>query len=93
MPKTALNFDIATRTSIITLKALAGSRLPSTQIEKITGISVRTINRIYAQAVTRGFQPEQRPLLIRDAYVQDAPRAGRPTKQAPTTVTDIVRAV
>ena len=93
MPKTAPNFNIATRTSVITLKAPAGGGLPSTQIKKITGISIRTINRIYTQAVTHSFQPKQRPLLIQDAYVKDAPQAGRPTKQAITVVTNILKAV
>ncbi len=57
MPKTAPNFDVATRTAVITLRAPAGAGLSSAQVEAITGIKVRQVNRLYAQAQERGFDP------------------------------------
>ncbi|KAH8722395.1 hypothetical protein GQ44DRAFT_808030 [Phaeosphaeriaceae sp. PMI808] len=93
MPKTAPNFDLATRASVVTSKAPAGGGLPSTQIEKITGVPISTINRIYARAVARSFKPDQRPLYIRDAYVEDAPRAGRPSKRSSAVISAISEAI
>ena len=39
-----------------------------------------TINRIYAKAIERGFDPNIRPMIIKDEWVEDAPRSGRPRK-------------
>jgi transposase len=38
------------------------------------------MNRIYARAIERGFNPHEDP-LIHNRYVEDQPRSGRPTKQ------------
>lgn len=47
----------------------------------LTGLPIRTVNRIFATALERGFDPQSRPLTIKNALVEDAPRPGRPTKQ------------
>ncbi|KAK4106672.1 hypothetical protein N658DRAFT_394778, partial [Parathielavia hyrcaniae] len=52
----APNTDIATRALIVTLKSPFGGKT-SAEISEETGISVRQINRIYARAIERGFEP------------------------------------
>ncbi|KAH8836250.1 hypothetical protein DCS_00990 [Drechmeria coniospora] len=71
--------DIATRASIVCLKACSGKT--SAEIAAILGVSVRQVNRVYARAIERGFDPKQRPLSIRNNYVQDAPKSGRPSNK------------
>ncbi|KAK5992412.1 hypothetical protein PT974_05816 [Cladobotryum mycophilum] len=71
--------DITTRTTVIVLKSAAGKT--SREVSEITGLSIRTIDRIYARAVDRGFDPDIRPLKISLEFIQDAPRSGRPSKQ------------
>ncbi|KAJ4155562.1 hypothetical protein LMH87_000800 [Akanthomyces muscarius] len=34
-----------------------------------------------SRAIKRGFDPNLRPIIIKDAYLEDAPRSGRPSKQ------------
>ncbi|KAG6221158.1 hypothetical protein E4U26_006148 [Claviceps purpurea] len=72
--------DIATRTSVLTLKAYG---ISTKEVASITGISVRTVNKIFANAVSRGFNPEDRPMKINNRFVEDAPKSGRPKKQTP----------
>ncbi|KAG6093627.1 hypothetical protein E4U14_000234 [Claviceps sp. LM454 group G7] len=72
--------DIPTRTSVLTLKAYG---ISAKEVASITGISVRTVNKIFAKAVSRGFKPEDRPLKIIGRFVEDAPKSGRPRKQTP----------
>lgn len=93
MPKSAPNFDIATRASVVSLKAPAGGGLPSSQITEILNISVRSINRIYSRAISRGFNPEQRPLSICNLYIEDAPRSGRPPKRTSSIIETVIAAV
>ncbi|KAM4057193.1 hypothetical protein HRG_014841 [Hirsutella rhossiliensis] len=76
--------DIATRASIVALKAPCVGK-SSAEIASLTGLPIRTINNIYARAIERGFEPNKLPLTIRDEWLQDAPRSGRPRKQAPST--------
>lgn len=71
--------DIATRSYIVALKAHTAKS--SAEIAILTGLSPATINRIYGRAIERGFDPHKRPLVIRDEFVQDSPRSGRPKKQ------------
>ncbi|KAI2639212.1 hypothetical protein GGS21DRAFT_488127 [Xylaria nigripes] len=73
--------SIATRAIIVTLKSPTVGKT-SVEIAKITGVSVSQINRIYSKAIERGFKPDQIPFTLRDAWLQDAPRSGRPTKEA-----------
>ena len=51
------------------------------EIEQLTGVQRRQIQRLYQRAIERGFDPEIRPLNIQLEHVQDAPRSGRPTKR------------
>ncbi|KAG5924990.1 hypothetical protein E4U61_004893 [Claviceps capensis] len=74
------HYDIATRASVVTLKAID---LTTTEVASLTGIPTRTVNKIFANAIERGFDPQKRPLTIRNYYVEEAPRSGRPTKQTP----------
>ncbi|KAF1813253.1 hypothetical protein P152DRAFT_434157, partial [Eremomyces bilateralis CBS 781.70] len=74
------NTDIATRALIVTLKSPIGGKTTAEIAEK-TGLPKRTINAIYARAIERGFDPNHLPLHIRDEWLEDAPRPGRPQKQ------------
>ncbi|PHH81602.1 hypothetical protein CDD82_352 [Ophiocordyceps australis] len=73
-PKT----DIATRAMVVILK-FSGKTGP--EIAELAGISERQVNRIYAKAKERGFDPASRPLILKDDFLIDAPRSGRPSKQ------------
>lgn len=75
----APNTDISTRVLIVALKSPFGGK-STAQIAEETGLSIRTINDIYARAIKRGFEPN-RPLKILPEYVEDATRSGRPRKQ------------
>lgn len=76
----APNTDIATRAFVVALKAPCSSK-PTEEVAAITGLSKRQVNRIYARAIERGFDPNLRPITIRDDYLRDTPRSGRPTKR------------
>lgn len=76
MPKN--HTDIATRALVVTLKSSGGKT--SSEVHELTGISIRTINSIYGRAITNGFDPNQRPIVIRDSFLTDLPRSGRPSK-------------
>jgi hypothetical protein len=89
----APNTDIATRAAVVTLKSPFGGKT-SVEVAEKTGLSVRQVNRIYARAIERGFDPNHSPFLLRDEWLEDAPRSGRPSKQTPETIqkiTDKVR--
>ena len=88
----APNTDISTRALIITLKSPVVG-LSSADIFATTGISISTINRIYGRAIQRGFDPNIRPLVIKDEWLEDASRSGRPRKQTPETTERVVAKV
>lgn len=73
--------DVATRALIVTLKSPLVGR-STNKIADETGVNPRTINNIYARAIQRGFNPNCYPLVLKDEFLQDAPRSGRPRKQA-----------
>jgi transposase len=75
------NYEIATRASIIALKA---SGMRTAEVYSLLNIPERTISSIYAKAIARGFDPAERPIAILDKYVEEAPRSGRPSKQTAT---------
>ena len=88
-PKT----DIATRAFVVSLKAPCNGKTIA-EIIAITGLPKGTINGIYARAIARWFDPNQRPLIIRNCYLEDAPRSGRAikrTEEAKTAVLGKVR--
>jgi hypothetical protein len=70
--------EIASRAVATALKA-EGS-LQTAQIATFTGLSKRTIQRVYNRAIERGFDPSVRPLVLQDAFFEDGPRSGRPAK-------------
>lgn len=86
--------DIATRAFVVSMKSPFGGKT-SEDISHKTGLSVRQVNRIYARAINRGFDPNQEPLVIKDAFLEDSKRTGRPRQQTYNTIeatTQIVRA-
>ena len=71
--------DIATRTSVIMLKCpLMGKS--NAEISAQLGIPARIIDNIYAKAIQRGFDPYTYPIVIKNAFIKDAPKSGRPIK-------------
>jgi hypothetical protein len=50
----------------------------SSEIARLTGLSTSSVNRIYACAIERGFNPHEDP-IIHNRYVEDTPRSGRPS--------------
>ena len=75
----AHNTDIATLAFLVTLKSPCSGKQPKYPISQAS--PKNTINYIYARAIARGFDPNQRPMVIKNCYVEDAPRNGRPTKR------------
>ena len=73
------NTDIATRALVVSLKSPCYGK-STAEVVTITGLSKSTVNKIYARAVARGFNPDKQPIIIRDCYLEDAPHKGRPTK-------------
>jgi len=86
------NIDLATRAVIVSLKTPFGGKTTA-QIACRLGIPERTINRIYARAIERGFDPNQEPLVLKDEYLIDAPRSGRPKKRTDEVINQLVQKV
>jgi transposase len=84
-------YDISTRAYIVALKAT--SRLSSREIFSLTGVPTRTIDRIYAKAIERGFEPNASQLTIKDSYFEDAARSGRPPVASPEAAKAILSKV
>jgi transposase len=55
---------------------------PVKEITKTTGFNKSTIGRIEKRAKERGYTPEKSQTILM-AYVEDAPRSGRPRKITP----------
>lgn len=73
-----MGHGIATRAAVIAYRVVGMS---SADISKLTGVPVRTINLIWTRAIERGFNPNVRPLNLKDAHLKDAGRPGRPRKK------------
>lgn len=84
----ASNTDIATHSLVITLKSIA--QKTSLEISGITGISVHTINLIYAHSIEQGFDPNIWSIIIKDIYLKDAPCSSRPSKQTPEVQQQVI---
>ena len=69
-------YDMATRAQALTMLQL--QRLVK-EITTVTGYDKSTIGRIKKRAKARGYIPKTNPRIIL-AYVDDAPRAGKPKK-------------
>ncbi|KAF3389559.1 hypothetical protein F1880_003459 [Penicillium rolfsii] len=72
----------ADRVTVVALRAYTTKT--SQEIAKIVDLSISTVNRIYARAIERGFDPVH--TKITDEYVEDNPRAGRSPRQDPKTI-------
>jgi len=80
-------WPIATRSAICLLKAIAadrtarfdGFRPTSEAIASLFGMSANTVNSIYSDAKKRGFNPQARPLQMKNSFFESASRCGRPT--------------
>ncbi|KAJ0146105.1 hypothetical protein HZ326_11159 [Fusarium oxysporum f. sp. albedinis] len=75
----APNTDIATRALVVSLKAPCSGKT-SPEVAEISGLSIRQVDRIYARAIENGFDPNARSLILKDEYLRDRPRSGRPAK-------------
>ncbi|KAJ1323003.1 Sigma-70 region 4 [Microdochium nivale] len=75
--------SLASRVQCTLLRA-SGLQYP--EISRITGIQVRTAQAIYQRACERGFDATAQPLILLDAWFEDAPRAGRPKKDTPDII-------
>lgn len=75
------NTDIATRALVVSLKSPCYGK-STAEVVTITGLPKSTVNKIYARAVARGFNPDKKPIIIWDCYLEDAPtKAARPSLQ------------
>lgn len=74
----------------MTLKA-TGQR--SDDVACMFGVTRRAVDKIYARAIDRGFDPAVRPMRVPDECVDDAPRSGRPKKQTEAIVSRIIQKV
>jgi len=87
--KMAKQSTVARRATVVALKAYTTKS--SAEIAALTDLSVPSVNRIYAEAIKRGFDPIR--TMVDNQYVEDKPRSGRPTKQDPSTVEIILSKV
>ncbi|RYC54361.1 hypothetical protein CHU98_g11851 [Xylaria longipes] len=69
-------YEPATRAQALALK-ISGHL--NKEIQRITGITISSINRILSRAIERGLDLNK-PVIL-DIHVADAPRSGRPSKQ------------
>ncbi|KAL6411022.1 hypothetical protein AUP68_07458 [Ilyonectria robusta] len=84
--------DIATRALVVVLKSPSGGEITA-EVTEITGLSVRTINSIYTRAIKRGFDPNHHPLTLRNEFLCDSDRPGRPKKQMDEARIEIIAKV
>ena len=68
-------YDLATRAQVVTLKAYG---LSSRGVESFTGVSIRTVDRIYARALDREFDPDAEPCKVLNFHVHTRRRGMRP---------------
>ncbi|KAA6407797.1 MAG: hypothetical protein FRX48_08148 [Lasallia pustulata] len=66
--------DVGTRIQAL---ALVEYGVPTKVAAELTGLSIRSINRLKKTAQERGYDPEKSKVLLKE-YVADAPRSGRP---------------
>ena len=83
------NHDVGTRLQALALLEMS---IPVATIYDITGISESAIYRLRANAKTRGYNPQESKRLVL-AYVQDAPRSGRPIKATQEVKKSVVETI
>ncbi|KAI1824238.1 hypothetical protein F4861DRAFT_507269 [Xylaria intraflava] len=71
---------IAVKALIVFYKSPLGGERSASEISQITGVSKAYINRLYVKVRERGFDPTRFPIIFDDAWLEEAPRSGRPTK-------------
>lgn len=86
------HYDIAARAIVVALKVLPEIK-SNAEVERLTGVPARTVGNIYAKAIANGFNPDPKPLVIKDAFLEDHARSGRPTKQTPESKAPETKAV
>ena len=59
------DMDIATRAVLVALKVIGKT---TDEVVELTSLDARTVNEIYGRAIMAGFDPNVRPLRIRDSY-------------------------
>ncbi|KAJ5723611.1 hypothetical protein N7488_001646 [Penicillium malachiteum] len=69
---------IGNRAAVLTLISLGKS---TEEIADRVNISQRAVQRILKRAKEKGFNPQDQALSIKDIYIFDNPRSGRPRKQ------------
>ena len=87
--KMAKQSTVARRATVVALKAYTTKS--SAEIAALTELSVPSVNRIYAEAIKRGFDPIR--TMVDNQYIEDKPRSSRPTKQDPSIVKIILSKV
>lgn len=83
------NHDVGTRLQALALLEMS---IPVATICDITGISESAIYRLRTNAKTRGYNPQQSKRLVL-AYIQDAPRSGRPIKATQEVKKSVVETI
>jgi len=83
------NYCIATRAQVITLKEVGQT---NKQISETTGVSIRHIRQLYANALNRGYDPAVSKQL-KDEYFVEAPRSGRPKKITESLKQEVLQSV
>lgn len=77
--------NYATRAAIIALKTPKGGAMTTQAISELFRIPEHIVNRIYANAIRRGFEPNDRIITIDDYHVVDTNRSRRRVIEAPET--------
>jgi hypothetical protein len=83
MPTHGSESEISLRAIVVYLKSPFGGSLPAHKVSEKIGnaLSKSQINRIYAVAIERGFDPKGETFTIKDEFIENSPRSGRPLKQ------------
>jgi hypothetical protein len=93
MSKRHSESEISIRTSIVLLKSPFGGSLSASKIKALLNdqitLSTTQINDIYKKAIERGFDPNASKYLMKDEFVTNLQRTGRPSKKTE----DIIRSV
>ncbi len=82
-------YDITTRAQAVALKEVG---FTNARVSEITGIGIRQIQKYYAAARERGYNPIESKVL-KDEYFTDQPRSGRPTKATPEAAAELAEQI
>ncbi|KAH7304662.1 hypothetical protein B0I35DRAFT_516634 [Stachybotrys elegans] len=76
---------IATRAAVLALKA--ATRLTTVETAALVGLTVQQVNHVYGNAIKLGFDPNVKPLTIRDSWLLDIQEVQRPPRDSATCTT------